>query len=139
MQRFSLILFLSIIALSCNKDRDLIPAVYVNFSINLSDAQFNHLQAVGNAEYVTGGVKGIIIYKESNDHFLAYDRACSFRPSLECERVSLDSETNGVLMVDSCCGSKFLLSDGMPIQGSALLPLKQYNTYFDGNNLQVFN
>ena len=137
--RFIFFTLLSFSFFSCTEDNDLIPNVYVNFNIQLNSAEFSNLQAVGNSEYVTGGVKGIILYRYDFDTFLAFDRACSFRPSIDCERVKIDNKTGTTLLTDSCCGSKFLITDGYPIEGSALLPLKRYNTSFDGENISVFN
>ena len=91
----------------------------------------------GGWTYINGGSRGIIIYRASNDVFKAYDRHCTFDSSNSCALVSV--EVNNITGFDDCCGSKFILTDGSVTQGPANLPLKQYQTSFDGNELRIFN
>jgi len=121
---------------SCTKDENTIPDVYVNFRIQASE-----IGGVGNAIYTTDnyGVRGIVIYHKNSNEYVAYERTCSYRPSNSCEVVQFNDEINPVFLVDSCCTSQFLLDDGTPFNGPALLPLKQYYTYFDGNYITVSN
>jgi len=95
------------------------------------------LSVPGGWTYVNGGSRGIIIYRVSNDQFNAYDRHCTYDSSNSCALVSVDvTNINGL---DDCCGSKFLLTDGSITNGPANLPLKKYQTNFDGQVLRVFN
>jgi len=121
----------------CKKDKDEIPNAYVNFSIDVNSPQYNGLNNIGAYIYFTGGVRGIIIYHESVDEFMAYERNCPYQPSNSCATVEVDN--SAVIAVDSCCGSKFLLLDGSVINGPATRQLKQYSTSFDGTTLHVFN
>lgn len=121
---------------SCDKSDQKIAEVYVNFSIQASE-----IGGVGNGIYTNTnyGVNGIIIFHKDINQYLAFERTCSYDPNESCAIVELNDENNPTLMVDSCCNSYFLLEDGTPIQGPALLPLKQYNTSFDGIYVNVFN
>jgi nitrite reductase/ring-hydroxylating ferredoxin subunit len=122
----------------CKNKDDVIPYVYVDYYIYLSDPDFSALNAVGNYVYVTGGYRGMIIYRKSIDEFAVYDRACTFQPSKECEKVEIDE--NQLVAVCSCCNSKFTLYDGYVMEGPASMPLKQYNASFDGNTLvHIYN
>lgn len=121
----------------CKKNEDPIPYVYVNFYINLNSPQYTDLNNIGGYVYVTGGYRGIVIYRNSIDEFKAFDRACPYKPSKECERVVV--EETGITLVDTCCGSRFLLMDGSVVNGPATISLKEYRTYFSGSNLQVRN
>lgn len=93
--------------------------------------------AIGQWVYVTGGYKGIIVYRPQSDEFMAYERACPHDPLTEGARVEV--ETSGLIAVDSVCGSQFILTDGSPIKGPASIPLKQYRTSWDGYGLTIYN
>ncbi len=122
----------------CKKENtDLIPYMYVNFYINPNSTQYLGINNIGGYVYVTGGVKGIIIYRSSEDEFVALERNCPYKPSSSCATVQVDN--SGIVAVDSCCGSKFLLLDGSIVKGPATSQLKLYQTSFDGNTLHVFN
>jgi nitrite reductase/ring-hydroxylating ferredoxin subunit len=130
---FSLLIFSTF---SCGKEetRDQIPYVYVNFPLYVNTLDY---VAEGQYIYVSGGYKGIIIYRPIRDEFLAYERACPHDPLKEGARVKVDE--SGLIAVDSLCGSKFILTDGSPIEGPAGIALKQYRTHYDGHVLMVYN
>ena len=127
-------LFLSTFS-SCERIDDNIPYVYVSIQINLSDAEFSALHAIGNSVLITGGYKGIILHRKSIDQIIALDRACPFDPN--CARVTLDD--SGTLATDDCCGSQFsVVLDGAVITGPAELPLRNYQTSFNTNTNTLF-
>lgn len=136
---FFFIVLVSTILFTCNKDRERIPYVYVDFYLNLNDPSFNDLSVVGNTIAVTGGVRGVLIYRKSLDEFVALDRCCSYEPSKSCEIVSIDS--TGLFAKCSCCFSEFFLYDGYVNKGPAEYPLAEYRTSFNSysNILHVFN
>lgn len=122
---------------SCRNDKHPVPYVHVDFLIDINSTFYNELTSVGGWVYVTGGYKGIVIYRLSMDQFLAYDRSCTYDPSNPCERVVM--EPSGLALVDSCCGSRFLILDGSVISGPAKFGLRAYQTHFDGRFLRVFH
>ncbi len=123
---------------SCrDKDENLIPYVTVDFTIDILSTFYTELTSVGGYVYLTGGYKGILIYRLSMEEFLAYDRCCSYEPREPCERIQM--EPSGLTMIDSCCGSRFIILDGTPIEGPATRMLRQYRTMFDGRYLRVYN
>jgi len=123
---------------SCRKKEDLVPNVYVNFTIFLSDPEFSTLQTIGNSVYITGGVAGIIIYRLSDNNFVALDRCCTYKPSNRCS--VLPDSTNSFFLKCPCCGSKFSTLDGGVQSGSAERPLVQYSTSYDGvNSVRITN
>ena len=123
---------------SCKKDKvERIPSVPINISVPINSVQYNDLNTIGGWVYVTGGYRGLIIYRLNNDDFLCYDRACPYHPSAEGARIEVES--SGLIAVDSLCGSRFFLSDGSVLKGPSTLPLKSYQTTFDGNYVSVFN
>ena len=132
---FSFFIFSS---LQCKMPENKIPYVYVDFTIDLDKPEFFELNAIGNYVYVTGGVSGIILYRDSRDVFIAYERACTFDP----ERGRVSVIANKYKMVDTCCGSEFSLTlDGAVLKGPAQLPLREYKTYYfpATNELRVVN
>jgi len=130
-------IFLVIIP-QCKKDnQDEIPYAYVNFYINLNSTQYIDLNNIGGYAYLTGGVRGIIIYRRSVDEFKAYERNCPYQPYNTCATINVDP--SAIMAIDTCCGSQFLLLDGSIIQGPSTNLLKQYRTSFDGTTLHVFN
>ena len=134
------LLSLTFILLSdgCRKKEDLVPNVYVNFTIFLSDPEFATLQTIGNYVFVTGGVTGIVIYRYSQTEFTAFDRCCTYQPSERC--AVLPDTTNSLFLKCPCCGSKFSLLDGSVQSGDAERALTQYSTTYDLNNmLQITN
>ena len=133
---FSLAVLLTISS-GCKKDEDAIPSVQVNIYIYTTDAEFADLNAVGGWIYLTGGVRGIIVYRFSQDEFMAYDRNCTYQPS-ESDAI-IEVEQSGITAIDNSCGSKFLLTDGSVLEGPAPDILKRYETYFDGNLLRIYN
>lgn len=120
---------------SCKKESSVVPNVYVNVDIYLSDPVNASLNAVGNYVYVAGGVKGIILYRRANDEFVAYERNCTYLPLNSCAKVSVDA--SNTMMIDTCCGSKFNLVDGAVRNGPAPRPLKEYQTTYNATNSVV--
>src|SRR5262249_50208243 len=91
MKKFFCVIGLVALSVSCKKeDSNDIPNVLVNFTIYVTDPQFSALNAVGGYVYVTGGVKGIVIYRHTLDEFFAIERNCSYLPS-NGTQVSVDS------------------------------------------------
>ncbi len=125
---------------SCNGDKDQVPYVHVNFYVSINDPEFSELGTVHNYVYVTGGSRGIIIYRKSFTEFLAMDRNCTYEPSEDCARVAVDSTVT--FAECECCDSRFLVSNGgKAFDGPAALPLVNYNTSFNEatQQLQVYN
>jgi hypothetical protein len=124
---------------SCSKnDSSVIPYVPVNILIYASDPSFTNLNPIGGWIYLQGGSRGILIFRKSSDEFLAYDRHCTYQPENSCAKIMVDPNNN-FLAIDTCCKSKFYLMDGSVNQGPATIPLKKYNTSFDGNRLNIYN
>lgn len=140
MKKFSilLLLFISFSSFfSCSKDEnETIPYVYVNFYIQPNSTLYQKLTTVGGWEYITGGYSGIVVYRASQDEFVAFDRACPYDFKDGCR---IEVESSFTTTIDSCCGSRFLLNDGSPFKGPATVSLKKYRTSYDGNNLHISN
>jgi hypothetical protein len=122
---------------SCKKESQGVPLVAVDLRMYSTDPTFVPLNAVGGWTYVSGGYRGILIYRKTLTDFMAYDRACTYNPSDPNELIKVDN--SNVLAVDAHCGSKFIITDGSVNQGPATLPLKAYTATYDGTMLHITN
>ncbi len=137
------VLFLLILS-ACKKDEELLPPAYVDFQIYVNQAQFSDLHAIGNSmilkeEDVIGrnyAKHGVIVYRFSEDEFKAFDARCTYEPK---EQHRLEITDDYVVARCTDCGSEFILVYGAPSKGPANMPLREYNTYFSGSILRVFN
>ena len=122
---------------SCKNQYEGIPNINVDLYINIQNPQYQNLSGMGSWAYVEGGSKGIIIFNTDNENFLAYERHCPYKPQNSCSKISVDE--TGFSATDSCCLSKYQLLNGSIIDGPGSLPLKGYNTSFDGNIIHIWN
>lgn len=120
----------------CRKDKDDVPDVYVDIYLYTTDPAFTPLNAIGGWTYLTGGSKGIIVYRKSQTEFMTYDRHCTYKVP---DGNSVSVENSGLIASDAACNSKFLMTDGSPNSGPATVPLKRYQSSFDGTVLHIFN
>ncbi len=136
---YSLVFSILIVSLfyACKKDDTGVPIVAVDIYIYTSNPSFINLNAVGGWVYITGGVRGILVYRKSISEFMAYDRNCTYNSSDPCAVVYVDS--SNIIATDTCCNSQFSIYDGTVLQAPAGVPLKAYNTTFDGNVLHIYN
>ena len=123
---------------SCKKDKNNgVPIVSVDIYLYTTNPSFINLNAVGGWVYINGGVRGILVYRKSISEFMAYDRNCTYNSNDVCATVYVDA-TN-IIATDTCCNSKFSIVDGTVLQAPAGVPLKSYNTTFDGSVLHIYN
>jgi nitrite reductase/ring-hydroxylating ferredoxin subunit len=137
MSRILSIALLLLASTSCEKDNTMIPYVAVDFTVYVTDPMYTDLNAVGGWMYVTGGSRGILLYRKSIDQVMAYDRHCTYEPENSCGQIEVES--NNYTMIDSCCYSRFEIDNGSAVVQPATLSLKQYHTTLDGNMLHVYN
>ncbi len=137
--KFWSVLALSILLLlSCAKDDGTyIPDVYVNYTVPINDPSISALNSPGGAVVISGhGVAGIIIYRRSDNVFMAYDRCSSVNPQNKCA-VTLDNPS--LSATDPCSGAKFSLFDGTPVKAPATKSLKSYQVTANSLYLMVTN
>lgn len=136
--KISILLIISLFGDACKKENDNnVPNTPVDIYLYTNNPSFVDVSVVGGWVYITGGVRGILLYRKSNTEFMAYDRNCTYQSSQPCATVVVDA-TN-IAATDTCCNSRFSIYDGSVYQGPASLPLKAYNTTFDGNVLHIYN
>jgi nitrite reductase/ring-hydroxylating ferredoxin subunit len=147
---FFIILCLPHFLVSCKKNKnDVIPTVYVYFSISLNDPLFLDLAAPFNHAFIdrntnnmgqsAGGYdnNGIIVFNGA-DGFYAYDRTCPH--DYEVNHKSIKVNIDGIFAVCPSCGTKYALTaSGSPYSGVGQYPLKNYRTAFNGLYITVSN
>ena len=110
----------------------------VNVYLTSGTPQFMPLNIVTGYTYVLGGNKGILVYRKSQTEFLAFERNCPHDGnSVQNAMISVTSDQ--ITLIDSICGSKFLITDGSIVNGPSAFPLFQYYTSFDGTTLRIYN
>ncbi len=130
-------ILLLILCFACNSEQpETVPYVPVNIQINLGNPDFQDLAIDGGFVNVTGGAKGILIYRENSASYKAFERNCTFEPNGTCARIAMDSSL--LFMIDTCCSSQFDFS-GNIMSGPAAFNLVQYNTSTDGTYLYINN
>ena len=134
------VVFFVFLFTSCTKENNSntnVPIQNVNITLYPSDPQYaTNIGVIGGWVYITGGNKGIIVYRKSSNEFMAYERTCTYDPNTNSRLKVL---TDNVTIVDSLCGSKFLMLDGSIIQGPAAAALKAYSCDFNGSVLHIYN
>ena len=131
-----LLLFVALTTVGCRDNNNAIPLVAVDREINITLPSYSSLSVVGGWAYVTGGSKGLLIYRRTLDQFVAYDRHVPYDVDLGC---IVEVDQNNVECVDPCSQSRFSLYDGSPLDGPATFPLKQYSATFNGTIVHVYN
>ncbi|MCK9611675.1 MAG: hypothetical protein WC401_06745 [Bacteroidales bacterium] len=137
---FSFFLLLFVIctfAFSCKKQKNPIPDVYVDIYLNISSTLYLELSTVGGWVTITGGYRGIVVYRSSVDEFVAFEQACPY--DWEADSAYVAVEPSGLILKCHNCFSEYLITDGSIVNGPAIYPLKQYKTGFDGQTLHIYN
>ena len=114
-----------------------IPVVSVSIAIDPNSTEYIRLNTVNGWEYITGGYRGILVFRSSANGFMAYERACPYDWNSTSTRLVVDS--SGITTICPSCKSKFILNDGSPYAGPSPYPMKQYQTQFNGVTLFIFN
>lgn len=147
---FFTIFTVSVLVGCSESDNDIIPDVYVDFTIDLLDPEFVNLSVIGVSDTVDASTNnwgyrsagydgnGIIVYS-GPDNYLAYDRTCPHDYSSNGLSIKIKADA----AVAECpeCGTIYSLSAyGTPVSGPGRYPLKNYKTSFDGERyIRVWN
>lgn len=109
-------------------------AIFPEITVNLNYPQYQKLKLDGGYVYIEGvGLKGIILYRASENVYLAYERACPQHPATSAVQV----DGSSLFMIDRSCNSSFNFSDGQPTGGPAQRPLIQYRVELNGTTLKI--
>ncbi|MBS1524286.1 MAG: hypothetical protein JST19_01475 [Bacteroidetes bacterium] len=134
MRKLGILAFIALSFFSCGKETGVIPNVAVNFEADVNDPRLAALHSPGGAIIIPGyGVEGLIIYREADMSYAAYDACSTVNPQNHCA-VKLDN--NALTCTDPCSGAKFSLIDGTPVKAPATRALKPYSV--NVSNFEIF-
>lgn len=128
-----------LLSAACKKDRERVPTVAVDEYLNLNLPEYVNLNAINNWVYYNyAGNRGLIVVRTSPTDFAAFERTCTYDPSITTAFVQ--GIPNDIFCIDSTCMSKFSIIDGSVVSGPASQPLLQYRAELLSNNiLHIFN
>jgi len=115
------------------------PVPYAPVTINMyPNDPFNFsIQTIGGWKYIDGGINGIILYRKSDQEFVALERTSSHLPNNPAAKVFVMNDN--FILRDSISDSRWRIFDGVVTQGPATWPLRIYGTSYDGNLLRISN
>jgi nitrite reductase/ring-hydroxylating ferredoxin subunit len=136
MSRFCLVLILLLpVSVKAQMDPPMPFTSFTPITVNLDFPQYRVLRNDGGMVEIEGGLRGLILYRENEETFIAYERNCPHNPEESCARVDIDMSR--IFLIDRCCGSTFSASDGYPMKGPATRPLRRYKTQFSGTTVTI--
>lgn len=138
-----IVLGLILLHIGCKKGEDEVePPTYINITINPNSTEYQELNTVGGWTYLpaTTPSRGIIVYRLSQDNFMAYDRMPPYEPDQCCNNgVCTYLIVDMPFVEDTCTSSIYQILDGAPFSGPSSTPLIRYTTYYDGISLQIIS
>lgn len=142
------ILILSLL-FSCSKEsNDRLPLPPVDISINPNSTIYQELNITGGWMYLdeSDGAeppsRGIIVYRLSEDQFLAFERTPPFKPDSCCNAMKTICTALIVdypYILDTCTSSRYLILDGSSVSGPSNMSLGMYVTEYYGSLLYIHN
>lgn len=138
--QFIFILMLGLFFSDCSKNANHpVPSIPFDITINLTLPTYSDLIGVGGYAFVSGGSRGIIVYRRGVDDFVAFDRHSPEDVSAECPVPLTPDTDNFLILLDECNSAQFSLYDGSPITDSKF-GLRQYQTLWSGSeSLRIYN
>jgi len=136
---FFAILFLSaVITPSCESNRgQIIPYVQVYVDLDLY-AELGSM-GIGTTRILPNeGYRGIVLYREADLGFYAYDMTCTEYPEHD-RAVVRDTVFDGVFKCPKCDSRYVIVNGAYPDSGPAEFPLVEYRTSIQGNLLLITN
>lgn len=135
MREFAISIFIYFLLISsCSDQPSLIspiPDVIVNEQLNLNSAEAIPLKLRdGTAIAIKGGIKGIIVYRRSQDNYVAFERKSPYKMEDSCGIIKIHSSL--LFMLDSCHNCTFNW-EGRPTGGPCRDVMKTYSVQFINN------
>lgn len=129
------------ILLGCGKkaqpqNNNPVPYAPVALSIYPNDPLNFSIQSIGGWKYIDGGINGIILYRKSEQEFVALERTSSVLPDNKFAKVFVQNDN--FTLRDTVSKAEWRIFDGA-VSKAASWPLRLYGTTFDGNLLRVVN
>jgi hypothetical protein len=140
-----IIITIFLVSFACNKKKNApqntaehpVPYVAVDLTVYPNDPLNFSIQAIGGWKYINGGLNGIIVYRKSQQEFVALERTSAYLPDNAGAKVKVLSDN--FTCRDTVSGSEWQIIDGTVTKGPAEWPLRLYGTNYDGNVLRIKN
>lgn len=162
MKRILKYVILALLPLMCPGCRQIpdnpnVPHAYINFTIYPNTIRYQELNVVSGWMYLTSEVestsRGIIVYRLSDNEFLAYDRLPPNYPNActDSQGHTTRLVVDFPFVVDHCNNAYYNILNGeiiisedpdkIPsfIGDEYIFPLIQYHTSYDGTQLRIYN
>ena len=136
---FSVVLLLSaVISPSCETNRgQIIPYVQIHVDLDLY-AELGSM-GMGTTRIIPDeGYRGIVLYREEDLFFHAYDMTCTEYPEHD-KAIVRDTVFDGVYRCPQCDSRYVIINGAYPDSGPAEFPLVEYRTSIQGNLLLITN
>ncbi|MDO9000035.1 MAG: hypothetical protein Q7W45_09745 [Bacteroidota bacterium] len=114
-----------------------VPYVPIDITVYPNDPLNFKIQAIGGWVYINGGINGIIIYRKSQQEFVALERTSSYLPNNPSARAIVMPDN--FTCRDTISDSRWQIFDGGVTQGPTQWGLRVYGTNYDGNSLRIRN
>ncbi len=114
-----------------------VPSIPVQITLFPNNVSNFKIQAIGGWMYISGGIRGIIVYRKSEEEFVAIERTSSHLPNDDAAIVKV--QTNNFTLKDTVSDSQWRIFDGTVTKGPTQWPLRLYGTTYDGNVLRIVN
>lgn len=114
-----------------------VPSVPVSLNIYPNDPLFSKVQFVGGWMYIDGGINGIVVYRKTEEEFVALERTSPQSPNDPASRVFVMKDN--FTLRDTVSDSRWRMFDATITKGPATWPLRIYGSSFDGNVLKIRN
>jgi hypothetical protein len=132
------LLLLGVISPSCESNRkQIIPYVQVHIDLDLY-AELGTLGIGSTMVIPDEGYRGIVLYREDDMIFHAYDMTCTEYPEHDAGVVR-DTIFDGVYTCPECDSRFVIINGAYPDSGPAEFPLVEYRTSIQGNLLLITN
>jgi hypothetical protein len=135
---FFILLLSAVISPSCESNRgQIIPYVKIHVDLDLY-AELGSMGIATTRILPNEGYRGIVLYREADLFFHAYDLTCTEYP--EHDRAVLrDTIFDGVFKCPKCDSRYVIINGAYPDSGPAEFPLVEYRTTIQGNLLLITN
>lgn len=138
---FFIILIGLLIPADCTKEPlDVVPDTYVNVTVYNTQIGISQAAVITNAMVGVPSLgynnNGIIIFRNNQDEYFAYDRTCTYHVE---ESIPVDVWTNELFAICPVCSTKYqLYFSGIPTpEGPSEYPLKQYRASYNPNTFEL--
>ena len=135
---FVVLLFTAMVPPSCETNRGkIIPYVKVYLDLDIY-AELGSM-GIGSTKIIPDeGYRGIVLYREADLIFHAYDMTCTEFPEHD-KAVIEDDNFVGVFECPECGSTYVLVNGAYPNSGPAEYPLEEYHCSIQGNILLITN